>query len=84
MGKIKFSYDHYPVLNEKDELKFSKSTICTIEYKDMLLRGEAICSLRDIFSKRKGRKIALARAIENLNRKERTGIWESYKEKHKL
>ena len=40
--------------------------------------GEAHCNPSDQFNKAKGRKLALARAIESLPRAERKQIWAAY------
>ncbi len=56
-------------------------TICYIiqigEYMPRAL-GTAVCSINDIFNREIGRKIALTRALKNLNREERTIIWKTY------
>jgi len=48
--------------------------------------GESRCSLKDNFSKKTGRKIALERAMSHLNlsKDERTTIWREYFKQVKL
>lgn len=46
--------------------------------KDTTLKGWSRCSLADQFVKRKGRKLAFARAVHNLPRDARAKFWEAY------
>ena len=44
----------------------------------IIAEGRAFCNPSDQFNKAKGRKLALARAIESLPRAERGQIWAAY------
>lgn len=45
---------------------------------DEVLFGTAFCSVKDVFNKEKGRKIALTKALSHLNRDFRREIWQAY------
>lgn len=51
-----------------------------LDQQELIARGEAECCALDNFKKETGRKIALARAIEQLSlpKEERTSIWSQY------
>lgn len=51
---------------------------------DFIGSGESYCNPVDQFSKKRGRKIALKRAIEHLSREERKVIWEAYFKRSKV
>lgn len=55
-------------------------TYCIIEdhNKKVLFEGVSKCTSRDQFCKDIGRKYALKRAIQTLDRDERTKIWKAY------
>jgi hypothetical protein len=63
-------------------------TFCTVEkvetgkqFKDnpcTIGQGSAFCDPRDQFNKETGRKIALTRAVQNLDKNERKIIWTGY------
>lgn len=48
------------------------------------LSASTICAEKDNFSKFKGRKIALSRALSSLSREERKHLWMGYLEKVKI
>ena len=55
------------------------ATIANVSYPDgNLVSSTAYCNPSDQFNKAKGRKLALARAIESLPRAERKQIWAAY------
>jgi hypothetical protein len=68
MYNIQFSYNN--------ELKISAATV----YRDMdfVNAGTAKCSEDDRYCKEKGRKLALSRALEVVDREDRTAIWNHY------
>ncbi len=47
-------------------------------------RGMAVCHPKDNFSKVRGRKIALAKALEPLDKLIRRAVWDTYKESMKV
>ncbi len=65
------------VVDEKTEVK--------MEDREVLSKGEAFCSLKDNFSRAKGRKLATARCVAGLNWDEQTrkAFWGEYVNKFK-
>ena len=72
--------------------EISRKTICTLEKSrskvitrkistKIIGKGVAICSKKDNFSKERGRKIAMLRAMKNgsIQKSERALIWEVYR-----
>ena len=55
-------------------------TLATVQSENpaLFLQDLALCHPNDQFNKAKGRKLALARAIESLPRAERKQIWAAY------
>jgi hypothetical protein len=69
--------------SEKKELA-TKETICVIQDENLpftIGRGVALCSLKDQFTKDKGRKVSLLRAMQNagIKKENRIPIWEIYR-----
>jgi hypothetical protein len=62
--------------------KPTKETICKIKSESKEDYGIALCSLRDNFSRDKGRKISLTRAIQQIGvpKQERKPIWDAYRD----
>jgi hypothetical protein len=60
---------------------FLCGTYCIINNENTFFYGKAICSDNDHFSRDKGRKLSLARALKNSNisKEERKEIWEAYR-----
>ena len=77
MANVKFRYYH----NLFDERLVTQ---CLVECGSLTHVGAAYCSPKDNFSRIKGRKIALARAIKDLPRSERKVIWDEYLDKCKV
>jgi hypothetical protein len=84
MYKIEFA--HFP--NEGGSGKFQENgntlkyvghTTCVIlKGEELISTGKAFCGEKDKYNKEKGRKVALSRAIKNLDRDTRTTIWNEY------
>jgi hypothetical protein len=58
----------------------SHTTICWIKNEKLeeVNVDQTFCSIKDNFCKEKGRKISLARAIEEFDKPVRTEIWKAY------
>ena len=79
-GKIKIYWRYYDNLIDSESY-YSIKTACVVtslESYEVISVGETYCSRKDQFSKEKGRKISLERAIKNFNRKERAKVWLEY------
>ena len=68
------------------DLKFHHSvpyyTDCVVWRGELLIgEGHSYCSLMDNFDRKVGRKLALARAIAELDKDTRTEIWKEYMKK---
>ncbi len=50
----------------------------------LINNGQAICHPDDRFSKKFGRKLALTKAIRDLDKSTRSAIWKKYKESMKV
>lgn len=64
-----------------DEIEYVGTTVCVLSALDtgeVIAEGLAFCSKQDIYSKAKGRKISLRRAVVGLPREDRTAIWLRY------
>lgn len=64
-------------------LLYDHLTRCIVKTKDLhlpIVETTALCSKKDVFSKEKGRKISLKRALEKLHltKQERIKIWKDY------
>jgi hypothetical protein len=62
--------------------KPTKETICRLKSESKDEFGVALCSLKDNFSRDKGRKLSLLRAIQRIGvpKKERKPIWDAYRD----
>jgi len=69
-----------------DEVPYSYRTSCSIKINDkVVFSSYAYCSKKDQFSKKKGRKISLTRALEFFVEKEvRKIIWQEYFKQWKI
>jgi len=63
--------------------KFSHITECEVIIGDEVVYGTSYCMRTDQFQKSVGRKLALTRALENLDKETRAKIWTAYFEKVK-
>ena len=71
---------------EIDPDKVHGMTLCTISYRgemdglkiDKYLIGFSACSKRDQFNRKVGRKVALQRTLQPLDKKIRTEVWKEY------
>lgn len=79
---IAFTFTHMTLDPERAHVQ--AATICTLKVNDKEYSGTAACSVKDIFNKDKGRKIALARALKEAREsseipfKVRDAIWHRY------
>lgn len=91
--KIDFSYERGELTfnRKRGNYKYTEVfnnvwvTKCKIEITDPLyyencynIIGQTICSPRDNFSKKIGRKISFQRAIQNFSRETRTILWNEF------
>lgn len=55
-------------------------TVCELDLDgEAKLIGEAYCSIKDVFCKEKGRKVALAKVLQNIpDRGVRRQVWNEY------
>lgn len=54
-------------------------TVCELDLEGSTITGEAYCSIKDVFSKEKGRKVSLAKALSNIpDRSVRRQVWNEY------
>lgn len=75
--EIRFRYDVLPYKGNTYDPR--RVVQCSVSVGDFTkFPGVAICRPPDIFSKAKGRKIALKKAINGFNRPTRTLIWKAY------
>jgi hypothetical protein len=77
MANVKFRYFSFP-------LDGRIVTQCKVVCGSLTHVGAADCSPKDNFSRIKGRKIALTRAIKDLPRSDRKVIWNEYLDKCKV
>lgn len=72
-----------PVKLSQESIYDGTDTSCTIELNGVYhASGMAHCTPTDIFSRDKGRKLSLARAIKNvplLSKEDKKMIWEAYR-----
>jgi len=75
---------HYNVIgNGRKQCRVTEVIVAELREKKedelkVISTGTAQCSKLDNFAKETGRKIALARAIKNFSKEERTEIWDKY------
>jgi hypothetical protein len=77
LGEFRVQFQH----NSK------KGTRCVIKNKDtneVIYEGWAKLHYKDNFSRKKGRKISFARAIQNLNKETRTRMWSEFLNSFKI
>ncbi len=68
---VRFEHSTYPVG------KYNGYTLCMVDQ----YAAVSFCSRGDIFSRKVGRKVALAKALERtpMTKSERTKVWDDYK-----
>lgn len=96
---VYFKYDRVYVYNGRDGLDFTEKrpqtklkskqvrrTIAVVDVNHALFMGSSLCSSSDNFDKKRGRKIALARALQAAlpgweNKSKRRAVWDGLVEK---
>lgn len=79
---IQFTFSH--VRNIGQEVGISDVTLCTLKVNDDSFTATAACSLKDVFNKEVGRKVALARVLKAAREKVelphvvRDAVWARY------
>lgn len=59
--------------------KVSRITLALIKDQgEIIAKGEAVCSIKDVFNKEKGRILALRKATEDLPKELKASIWKKY------
>ncbi len=76
--RIVFSHEQCP-----DGPRIKSVTTCRIVVKvngtiQLWSSGYAYCSVKDVFSKETGRKVALTRALKEFDKEFRTRAWKAY------
>ena len=81
---ILFTHQHPSGRGVFNSAHYTQATIytgATKEDKVILSTGNAICSLKDNFDKREGKRLSLERALEktNYSKEDRTAIWTAFR-----
>ena len=76
---VRFSHGTEAIVGNNKPIYTRQYTTASVSFPDSnQVTATAYCNPSDQFNKAKGRKLALARAIESLPRAERGQIWAAY------
>ena len=80
-GEIRVDFIHLRFRADEDSEsnRHHAITYCLVQNGDGSLRnGMALCSVYDKFNRAIGRKLAMTRALKNLDKPTRTAVWDKY------